>query len=719
MLNNRRWSTVAAVVAVCVAAPAAAQAQVRLVNLTSTPPGATVYIDDPNGNPIGQTPLRRVRTTRGVHRFIFERQGYVRATLEATINTNNRTIDATLVQAGNIYVAADVDGAQIFFNGNQVGTTPGRINNVTPGQHIVEVRQEGREPVREAVTVVSGGLATVNVTLRPTVAPTGTVRVIVTNPNGPVPAGLQVTLDGAPLTGTPPASDQVQPGTHIINVAAPGFRSTRREVTVAAGQVQAIAVDLEAAAATGGTVRIVAPVAGSRAFIDGEAVTLTNGRGEVLNVGVGQHSIRFEADGRTSVRRDINVAAGQQIVVEIGEADMPVAQARGQVQVTAVPPEAEIFINSERVGQGRVEREVNAGAAQVLVRAEGYQDFTQECQVSASTPCVVRANLERPQAMGNLVVQTSVPGAQVFVGDDPQPHPVGAVGSFPAGAVRVRVVAPGYDTWEQNVSLTAGDNPPVMARLGRDSTIVNTARRRATLSTIGAAPLALGDGAVDASLGIGGMPLEARATFGLLPEGLRAFGIDAGVGLRTRFDWLEIEARARIGLRLAEGVFSVGGEARFYGAFGAKGSSGLGFVLQGNASVRINTGEERGHMGAFILSLNGGFEFNNDNPTRMNPTYSVDSREYSLCVSRDTNNECVAPETSRGFLGLSVEAALWRHLSFWALGTMYIPFPDDPATDTATMMPTNIDVASRRPLTTDFWGLNLPINFRLGVTYKF
>lgn len=724
MMYPRRWTTFAAsAVAVCLAA-SAAQAQNRFVNITSTPPGATVYVDDTASNPLGQTPIRRARVRAGAHRFIFERTGFVRTPVDVTVSRNNQRVTATLVQAGNIYVAADVDGAHIFLNGNEVGTTPGRINNITPGQHIVEVRQEGREPVRETVTVVPGGLATVNVTLRPTVAPTGTVRVIVTNPNGPVPAGLQVTLDGAPLTGTPPASDQVQPGTHIISVAATGFRTTRREITVTAGQMQAIAVDLEAAAATGGTVRLIAPIAGARAFIDGEAVTLTDGRGEAANIGVGQHSVRFEADGRTPVRREVAVAAGQQVVVEIGESDMPVAQARGHVQVTATPPEAEIFINSERVGQGHVDREVNAGNATVLVRAQGYQDFTQQCAVTATAPCVVSATLQRPQETGALTVQTSVPGAQVFINDDPQAHPVGAVGSFPVGTVRVRVVAQGYDTWEQNVALVAGNNPPVMARLSRDSAIRTVALRRTMNSTLGAAPLSLGDGAVDASIGIGGMPLELRATFGLLPQGLRTFGVDAGIALRTRFDWLEIEGRARIGLRLADEVFAVGGEARFYGAFGAKGSSGWGAVFQGNASVRLRTGESaEGYTGAFILSLNGGFEINSDSPGRMDIDYTIDDRRLPLCTSF-TNGSCNAPNTARGFLGLSAEAALWRHLSFWGLATLYLPFPEDVSvnTDPATMgsRPFNgVDDVTRRPMTTDFWGFAIPVNFRLGVTYKF
>nr|MBK7067049.1 PEGA domain-containing protein [Deltaproteobacteria bacterium] len=111
--------------------------------------------------------------------------------LDVTVAARNtRPFAITLVQGGNVYVAADVDGAPIFLDGTQMGVTPGRLNNVPPGAHIIELRMEGREPVRETVNVTSGTLSTVNVTLRPRVAPTGSVRVIVSTPNGPVPAAL-------------------------------------------------------------------------------------------------------------------------------------------------------------------------------------------------------------------------------------------------------------------------------------------------------------------------------------------------------------------------------------------------------------------------------------------------------------------------------------------------------------------------------------------------
>ena len=52
--------------------------------------------------------------------------------------------------------------ACFFLDGNAVGTTPGRINNVQPGQHVIEIRQQGMTPFRDTVTVGPGAVASVN-----------------------------------------------------------------------------------------------------------------------------------------------------------------------------------------------------------------------------------------------------------------------------------------------------------------------------------------------------------------------------------------------------------------------------------------------------------------------------------------------------------------------------------------------------------------------------
>lgn len=675
----------AGAIAICIAATPAWSQPRRAVRIQSTPPGATVRVDNATAPPLGQTPLTRAIIPQGPHRLFFDLPGYVQGTLDVTVAARNpRPFTIALVQGGNIYVSADVDGAPIFLDGTQVGVTPGRLNNIPPGAHIIELRMEGREPLRETVNVTSGQLATVNVTLRPRVAPTGSVRVVVSNPSGALPADLQVTLDGTALTGSPPSNEAVPPGTHIVQVSASGFRSTRREITVTAGQAQAVAIDLEAAAATSGSLRVIVPVAGAQAFIDGEPLTLSNGRADRPDVPPGSHTVRITAPGRDPVVREVPVTAGQQRVLELSDTDLPVSAARGRIRVMVpATPEAEIFINSERVGQGRYTRDnAPAGDLTVLVRAPGYTDFTQQCAVSDEQPCELNVAL-------------------------------------------VRVVQ--------------GPRP------------IDIARRRAGISTFGAAPLTRGDGAFDAIASFGGMPLELRATMGFVPDnafpGFGNFAIDGGLALRTRFNWYEFEFRSRAGWRFAHDLVAVGGEVRAYGALGFEKSRGFGLLLQGNLSFHFNLGDDVqtargqepvGGLGAITISLNTGLETNFDNPGGLNPTLTSRDTTYTLCnnprrdaatgmpdLSQSVEGSCDIANTVRGFVGLVAELGLFRHLSFFAGATLYLPFPEEiqyttpDALNPTVMFQNPGSNVSRRPLTTSFWDAALPVNLRLGITYKF
>jgi hypothetical protein len=682
-IRSKLISSVGAV-AICIAASPAWSQVRRAVRIQSTPPGATVRVDSATAPPLGQTPLTRAMIPQGPHRLFFDLPGYVQGTLDVTIAARNtRPFALALVQGGNVYVAADVDGAPIFLDGTQVGVTPGRLNNVPPGAHIIELRMEGRQPVRETVNVTSGQLATVNVTLRPTVAPTGVVRVVVANPNGPVPADVQVSLDGTPLTGTPPSNEAVPPGTHLVQVSATGFRSTRREITVTAGQTQAVAIDLEVAAATSGSLRVIVPTPGAQAFVDGDPLNLSNGRVDRADLAPGSHTVRITAPGRETVIREVAVTAGQQAVLELADTDLRVSAARGRVRVMVpATPEAEIFINSERVAQGRYTRDdAPAGDLTVLVRAPGFNDITQQCAVSDTQAC------------------------------------------------------------EMNVTLV---RTPVAPAAPQGPRPIDIARRRAGISTFGAAPLTRGDGAFDAIGSFGGMPLELRATMGFVPNNsfptFGNFAIDGGIAIRTRFNWYEFELRSRAGWRFANDLIAVGGEVRMYGALGFEKSRGFGLLLQGNLSFHFNLGDDVqtargqepvGGLGAITISLNAGLETNLDNPGGLNPTLSDSRGNYTLCDNRrpgdntqSIEGSCDVANSVRGFTGLVAELGLFRHLSFFAGATLYLPFPEeiqysgasDPMPNAFQGVGSNV---SRRVLTTSFWDAALPINLRLGITYKF
>jgi hypothetical protein len=260
---------------------------------------------------------------------------------------------------------------------------------VPPGQHVIEIRQQGMQPHRETVNVGAGAMATINATLRPpapTVAPTGTVRVIVSNPTGAVPADLSVTFDGTPMQGNPPTASDAQPGEHLVQVSANGFRTVRRSAAVQAGQSSVVAIDLEAiqVVPTGGTVRVIVPTQGAQVFLDGELLAGTPPARE--NVPAGTHALRVTAPGRQAQTREITVTAGQANVQQFD--DLPAVAQVGRITVRSTTPNATVFVDGRDVGRVPFTRDdMPAGEHDVMVRAQGFDDRTEHCSVSITQAC--------------------------------------------------------------------------------------------------------------------------------------------------------------------------------------------------------------------------------------------------------------------------------------------------------------------------------------------
>jgi hypothetical protein len=72
---------------------------------------------------------------------------------------------------GGITISTEPSGADVLVDGIPAGTTPLTLDNVTEGDHTVEVRKEGYEPVVENVTVTGGENATVETVLVPGTTP--------------------------------------------------------------------------------------------------------------------------------------------------------------------------------------------------------------------------------------------------------------------------------------------------------------------------------------------------------------------------------------------------------------------------------------------------------------------------------------------------------------------------------------------------------------------
>ncbi len=762
------WSLCLA--ALVVLAPSAASAQRQYaVNIESAPAGATVRLDSDNATPLGSTPLRAVRLPQGAHVLYFTRDGYVPGRLDVNVRRARETFTTTLTQAGAIYVACDVDGAQIRLDGQGMGTTPGRLNNVPPGSHVVEIVAEGMQPFRETVSVGTGAVATVNATLRPRQAPTGIVRVIVSNPGGPVPADLQVAFDGAPMQGSPPSIENAQPGQHIIQVSASGFRTVRRQVDVTAGQTVALAIDLERQEVipTGGTVRVLlSGVEGATATLDGEVLSGTPPQRE--NIPAGSHILRVTAPGRQAFSETINIEVGRQLTREITEQNMPVAQVSNRISITCGTPDAHVFVDGRDVGTSPyIRADQPAGTLTITIRAPGHDEFTQRCTVSASQTCEINATLTRTVGRGSIRVELArgVTGAMVSV-DGRDPVEVGAGREIPevaAGTREVRVQAPGFEDFVVTVTVRENAQERVTATLRRRRNGPNgiTLReRRTAISTWGASPLYSGDVAFDMGLAYGEYPAYARGTVGLVQS--PDWGLDAGLMIRSMGWMWEFELRGRAGVRLLNGLVSLGGEVDLRAGLGIASQNTLGMSLFAVASLQslapsadedqsdYTDERERGNRaGTFAFSLRFGLDASRDNLQGMLYRGNMETNpRFDACNTRQpvmgmtVSNPCsitltpmgvnvltdmetmagtMAPmrpaatmdervkEGSQGILralaGLNIEVGVSRHWNLFAGIDRVL---------------TSSDQAARRALYQGFWFGNDSFTYiRLGATYKF
>jgi hypothetical protein len=156
-------------------APTRAPAAVPTGNLLvrSTPPGATVFIDDERR---GVTPLALQNVELGTRRVRVQRDGFTieERQINLTRSRPSRSVDVRLTRAapqarpatpapaapaartGSLVIESRPTGASITLNGRQIGTTPMTIDDLEPGSYSVLLELPTFRPIRTTVRVVAG-----------------------------------------------------------------------------------------------------------------------------------------------------------------------------------------------------------------------------------------------------------------------------------------------------------------------------------------------------------------------------------------------------------------------------------------------------------------------------------------------------------------------------------------------------------------------------------
>ena len=269
------------------------------ISVSSTPPGADIYIDAEAAGRVGKTPYRGT-IHPGKHTLILKKDGYYTTVKEFSISPK-QDLPMKLALKVPLKINSTPPGATILLggaSGKSLGTTP-FSGGVEPGKITVTLKLDNYRTHRQQLKVVGGRPAEL------------TAEMFLGLKVGSSPPGAQVTMDGKPLPGKTPMEISVQPGQRKLVVKLNGFDPVTRSVTVTAGQKpEGLQVKLK-----GGLLTMRTNVEGAKLTVGG--IQLGKTPVTSATVPLGKHQVKLTHAGRREWARALDFSSRDQLLVDV------------------------------------------------------------------------------------------------------------------------------------------------------------------------------------------------------------------------------------------------------------------------------------------------------------------------------------------------------------------------------------------------------------------
>ena len=292
--------------AAAAAATATPPPVVGVVQVSSNPAGAQVFIDD---EPRGVTPLR-VALPPGEYTLQLKNHTVTRV-LPLTVEANATVqpfvdLVPSLASSGRVEIASDPAGARVIVDGISRGVTPLVLAALPAGQHRVIVT-DGTVTVNRVIDVQAGGVVNVTATMTPKGSTGGWIAIR-------APFEMQI-LDRGRLVGTTRSDRIMLPvGSHALDLVAPAYGYQGQvAVEVEAGRTSEVPITVP-----NGSLSISA-VPWADVWVDGKPVGQTPlGRVEVP---IGEHTVTWKHPqfGERTQKVHVGVDTPARVGVDFGK----------------------------------------------------------------------------------------------------------------------------------------------------------------------------------------------------------------------------------------------------------------------------------------------------------------------------------------------------------------------------------------------------------------
>ena len=322
------------------------------ISFAAAPVAAEILID---AKPIGTTPLQDVDVAAGTHTLTFRNPRFLSQEMPITVQGKRiqQAFSATLLPNwATVTVASVPDGATVFIDDQELGTTPGGFE-VGAGIHELRLKRPGFKAWRTRLEVVSQADQTLpSVQLE---AADGLVMLI------SKPASAGVTINGS-YRGETPLELALTPGTaYLARFTRAGYETAQRQLQVHSNQEQTIQVEL---APLMGKVLITAEPKGAEIFIDGTSRG-TGGQTFTLPARPQSLEVRLPNHAPYAARFTPQPGLTQEINVRL----LTVAESRLQAmkpRITAASGQQLVLLSPGKFSMGSSRREPGRRANEVM-----------------------------------------------------------------------------------------------------------------------------------------------------------------------------------------------------------------------------------------------------------------------------------------------------------------------------------------------------------------
>ncbi|MDD3069697.1 MAG: PEGA domain-containing protein, partial [Methanoculleus horonobensis] len=316
-------------------------------------------------------------------------------------------------------VHCNIDGANVYFDGQYQGTTYGGTLDVpvyTTGApyNTVRVEKSGYQAYSANLpsSPAAGETRDVYATLQP-VETAGSIHATSS------PSGAAIYLNGN-YRGTAPLTIQsLSPGTYTLEAERSGYRSDLSTVTVRAGQQSNIQFTLTPIEQYG-AIKVTSSPSGAYVYMDG----VYKGRTPLTlsSVSAAKHNIELDLANYYDWRSTVTVSPGVTSYVNAHLTSIP-SETAGAIDVVSYPAGADVFLDNRYQGKTPAAgvytiSNVPAGSHTMRVALSGYLDYTTSVVVSGATTSHVTATLQpgqQPTSTGSISVTSSPSGAEVYI----------------------------------------------------------------------------------------------------------------------------------------------------------------------------------------------------------------------------------------------------------------------------------------------------------------